>query len=68
MQLAVVSFGSSLKIEQIDVDSDPLARRYGASVPVLAHGDRVVCASVFDRQALESYLAAMPHAVPPGPQ
>ena len=42
----------------VDVDGDPeLARRYGDDVPVLAHGNRVLCRHALDTVAVTAYLA-----------
>ncbi len=42
----------------VDVDSEPeLERRYGARVPVLAHGERELCHYALDRAAVTAYLS-----------
>jgi glutathione S-transferase len=46
------------ELRVVDVDSDPeLARRHGARVPVLAHGERELCHHFLDRAAVTEYLA-----------
>ena len=43
---------------QIDVDSDPgLRQRFGALVPVLSGGERILCKYYLDPVALQRYLA-----------
>ena len=47
----------------VDVDEDPaLRRRFGARVPVLEAGGRVLCEGHFDAAAVGGYLAATPGA------
>jgi hypothetical protein len=46
------------EISVIDVDGDPdLARRYGDDVPVLVHGDRVLCRHRLEPDGVTDYLA-----------
>lgn len=43
----------------VDVDADEaLETRYGELVPVLAHGERVLCHYFLDRGVLTAYLEA----------
>ena len=45
----------------VDADGDPeLTRRYGASVPVLAHRERELCCHFLDRAAVTEFLGKMP--------
>jgi thioredoxin reductase (NADPH) len=46
------------RIERVDVDRDPaLEARYGARVPVLAHGEAELCHSFLDATRVRAYLA-----------
>lgn len=48
------------KLQVVDVDGDPeLARRHGARVPVLAHGENELCHHFLDRAAVTEYLSKM---------
>lgn len=45
------------ELDGLDVDEDPvLAARYGEEVPVLADGERIICALRLDAAALTRYL------------
>jgi len=42
----------------VDVDADPaLERRYGATIPVLAHGGHELCHYALDPAAVTAYLS-----------
>ena len=46
------------EVRVVDVDTDPAVwLRWGVSVPVLVHGERVVCGGYFDRDRLLTCLA-----------
>lgn len=50
--------GFGFEIAVTDVDSDAeLARRYGESIPVLAHGERELCHFRLDRELVTAYLS-----------
>jgi glutathione S-transferase len=47
-------------VRVVDVDGDPeLARRHGARVPVLAHGERELCHHFLDAAAVSKYLESV---------
>jgi Glutaredoxin-like domain (DUF836) len=47
-----------LDLRYVDVDSDPaLEARYGESVPVLAHGETLLCRHFLDPERVRAYLA-----------
>ena len=49
----------AFELEVVDVDTvQALESRYGEWVPVLAHGERVLCHYFLDRGAVTAYLAA----------
>ncbi|HKA38867.1 MAG TPA: glutaredoxin family protein [Burkholderiales bacterium] len=49
------------QLQVVDVDANPeLERRYGASVPVLAHGERELCRHFLDHAAVTEFLGKMP--------
>lgn len=47
-----------LSIDVVDVDADAeLEARYGEQVPVLLHGDDVVCWGRYDAAAIDAFVA-----------
>jgi glutaredoxin len=58
-ELAVLLAERSLRVEVVDVDSDPaLARRYGMRIPVLCADGEFVCAYRLDVDRLRRLLDA----------
>jgi hypothetical protein len=44
-------------VRYVDVDGDPaIASKYGDQVPVLAHGDTLLCRHFLDPQRVRAYL------------
>lgn len=57
-QLREIQQEHPFDLVQIDVDSDPgLQQRFGALVPVLSGGERILCNYYLDPVALQRYLA-----------
>jgi thioredoxin reductase (NADPH) len=49
----------AFELDVVDVDTaQSLEQRYGEWVPVLAHGERVLCHYFLDHSAVTAYLAA----------
>ncbi len=47
-----------LSVRFVDIDDDPvLEERYGADIPVLAHGARELCRHRLNDNAVRAYLA-----------
>ncbi len=54
----LTEFGASLKV--LDVDADPvLEARYDELVPVLLHGERVLCHYFLDEPKTREYLSGI---------
>jgi thiol-disulfide isomerase/thioredoxin len=56
--LAPIAAAAGVEVQVVDVDVDPaLEARYGADIPVLAHGDTQLCQHFLDRERVRAYLA-----------
>jgi thiol-disulfide isomerase/thioredoxin len=56
--LAPLAAAAGVEVQYVDVDADPaLEARYGANVPVLSHGDTMLCRHFLDRERVRAYLS-----------
>jgi thioredoxin reductase (NADPH) len=56
--LAPLAAEWGVDVRYVDVDADPaIEARYGESVPVLTHGDTMLCRHFLDPQRVRAYLA-----------
>lgn len=56
--LAPLATEWGVDVRFVDVDTDPaIEARYGENVPVLAHGDTMLCRHFLDPQRVRAYLA-----------
>lgn len=54
---ALPTAGREFSVRFVDIDDDPvLEERYGADIPVLAHGDSELCRHRLDAAAVREYL------------
>jgi Glutaredoxin-like domain (DUF836) len=55
--LAPLATECGVGVRYVDVDGDPaIASKYGDQVPVLAHGDTLLCRHFLDPQRVRAYL------------
>jgi thiol-disulfide isomerase/thioredoxin len=56
--LAPLAIEWGVDVRYIDVDTDPaIEARYGENVPVLTHGDTMLCQHFLDPERVRAYLA-----------
>ena len=56
--LAPLAAEWGVDVRYVDVDADPVIEaRYGENVPVLAHGETMLCRHFLDPQRVRAYLA-----------
>lgn len=55
--LAALSSTAEFSVRFVDIDDEPaLEERYGADIPVLAHGSRELCRHRLNDAAVQAYL------------